>query len=301
MVRYKKYGSRIFLAPDLGGGTGNPGANQAGAVATDGSEDVFKDLDLDDLDAGARAIVEKAKGQLASLQKEKGEATLRAQTEEAQRKQFQSNYDKLQAQIQKGQQQQELDPRAKQLASMEQILVKRGFTADTAKGQAELMLELMTDFGTQLKGEIGHDLAPFAGQVVVREAEFAFNSVQHTDTTGAFQIPAVQQEVWNQCQAMAQNGQQVTPEIVENLAGMAYFKHIKTNSQFVSQPQQQQSTLPNFGRPPSFGGAPSRPQQVDPNAPRHALNEATDAALQVVLGNWAGQGHKAPGFKGGKK
>ncbi len=156
------------------------------------------------------------------------------------------------------------------LNKMMQTLTKRGVPEAQAKVQAEMMLEMLSDFGTELKGQIGQDLSPFASTIVSREAEFAWQQAVATDRTGALQMPELAQQVWEQVESMAKAGQQVTSQIVQNLTGMAYFAHLQNGgaaTTAASAPVQQQQ-LPTVGRLtfPGAGAAPHRPPQYDPNA-----------------------------------
>jgi len=318
MIRYSKY-SRIFLAPpDDRGGAGNPAAAQGGAVE-DGNGSSFKDptagIDLDDLPPDVRGIIEESRKGFAALQKQAADAEAARILEENRRKDFQSNYDKLRVQVESltnaGDVKKD-DPAAEQLKKFTQILVKRGVAAPQAAVQAEVMVEMMGDFGAELKKQIGSDLRPFAATVVSREAESSWHQAVHSDRVGVLQNPELAQEVWAQVQDMALNGQQVTPQIVTNLAGMAYMNHLQKGGQPINGNQtqtvpQQQQQLPNVSRLtyPGAGASAVRPPSFDPSAARSILDPDTDAALQSVMKTWSkGQGGvKAPGLrdtKGGR-
>lgn len=318
MLRYRKY-SRIFLAPEPSGGgggsSGNPAAAQAGAVEQDNGSS-FKDptagIDLDDLPPDVRKVIEESRKGFAALQKQAADTEAARIAEENRRKDFQSNYDKLRIQVESltnsGAVKND-DPAAEQLKKFTQILVKRGVPEAQAKVQAEIMTEMMGDFGVELKKQIGADLRPFAATVVSREAESSWHQAVHSDKVGVLQHPDLAQQVWAQVQDMAQNGQQVTPQIVTNLAGMAYMDHLQKGGQplggnqqtTVPPQQQQQQQLPQVGRLtyPGAGAAASRPPTFDPSAARTVLDPDTDAALQSVMKTWAnGQGGvKAPGLR----
>lgn len=319
MLRYNQFSNRFF-DPDKGGSSGgsggssqgNPAANQGGAAEDNGSASKFVDptanINLDDLDAETRKVIEESRKGFAALQKQTAEVEAARLLEEKQRKQFQAGYDQLTAQIKKGQsQQQQTDPKTEQLEKFTQILVKRGVTAEQAKVQAEIMLEMMGDFGTAIKAEIGAGLGPMAQTMVAREAEFAWGGAAHNDRTGAMQIDSVAKEAWAQVETLVQTGQTVNEAVVKNLVGMAYFNYLQQGGTPVPQQQQQQvqqQQVPQFqtmGRPPFTGGGhvAQRPVQHDANAPKYQLDSDTDAALQVVMGKWAtGQGGvKAPGYR----
>lgn len=324
MLRYNKFGGRIFFAADTatggGGSAGNPAANQGGGGAVDdGSTTEIKDptagLNLEDFDPDTRKIIEDSRKGFAALQKRTADAEAAKQHELNQKKQFQANYDVLAAELKKvtgGQQQQsQTDPRKVQLEKFTQILVSRNVPPDQAKVQAEIMLEMMTDFGTAIKTEIGAGLGPMAHTMVAREAEHSWSAAVQMDRTGAMQIDEVAKEAWSQVETLVGQGQTVNAATVQNLVGMAYFNYLQKGGNPQQQQQQQQQVqqqLPQFqqmGRLtyPGAGAQPFRPAAVDPNAPKHALDADTDAALQVVMGKWAtGQGAvKAPAFRGAIK
>lgn len=309
--------TRIFLAPDTGGGSGGQAPNQQQQQQQgQGSSTTFVDptagVDLDDLDPAVKKIIEDARTGFATLQKTVADTEAARGQEEERRKSFQSNFDKLQAQLKQlngGQGGTDgADPRSQQLDKLTAILVKKGVEPKNAAVQAELMHEMMQEYGQVLKAEIGADLRPFATTVVSREAESAWLQVQHNDKTGVIQIPEIAEHVWSQVKIMAENGQQVTPGVVENLLGMAYFNHIKNGGTPAGQQQQQQhqpvvqqQQLPNVGRLtyPGAGAQARTPVTRDANAPRHTLDTDTDAALQTVMKDWAkgAGGVKAPDYR----
>lgn len=291
MLRYNKYGG-IFFAADGGasGGTGDPNANQGGATlpnAGDSETDPFAGIDLNDLDPDTRKVVESAKTKFASLQKEKADGEALKNQLEQQARSFQSRYDQAQAQLQRltGTQPQ-VDPKVEKIAKFEKILTEKGVTPANAKIQAELMHDMLAVGFNQMKDEIGRDLAPFAGQVIQREAEHAWNVATQNDSIGALQIDEVAKKTWEQVQTLVQQGQQVLPETVKNLAAMAYVEHLEKGGQPNSMPQPPK--FPTMGRPsyPGAGASPFRPPQVDPNAPKYKLDTATEAALKVAISKW---------------
>jgi hypothetical protein len=308
MIQCNKYRRHIFYVPDkaTSGGTGDPGAGQGGAREGEGAAseiDPFAGMDLNDLDPDARKIIEAGQKQFASLQKQLAEQRQATEAQEREKRKFQSEFDGLRAQLQKqlngdAPQGTPVDQaRASHLLKFTKILMDRNVPEAQAKVQAEIMLDMMTDFGTSLKGEIGRDLAPFAGSVIQREAEAAWTTATqpHNDKVGALQIKEVAEQTWSQVQLMVQNGQQVTPDIIKNLSGMAYLKHLEAGgaaAPAVEPPQpptmSQPPTLPSMGRStyPGAGAAPFRPPVFDPHAAKTVLDPATDAALQTVMSKW---------------
>lgn len=317
MRQYNQDEEKIFLAPDDGTGSGGASASATPTPAIQPAANTFVDptagLDLDDLDPSVRDIIEKSRAGFASLQKDKEQAETARLKEESQRKSFQSSFDQLQHQVKQLTGEGAItktDPRAQQLSKFEGILKAKGLPENLIKPQAELMLDLMSEYGQELKREIGTDLRPFANSIVSREAEYSWQTAVASDKTGALQNQDIAQSVWEQVQSMAQNGQQVTPQIVLNLTGMAHFDYLQKGGQSTLPQQQQQQQpqmqqLPSVGRLtyPGAGTSASRPIQRDSNAPKYSLDPDTDAALQTVMSKWA-QGHggvKAPGFREVKK
>lgn len=324
-MRYYKKFMRFMAAPNEGSGsTGNPSASQGGATEPNSQQqeiDPFAGIDLNDLDTDSRKVVEEGKKKFATLQKELAETKNARFLEEKQRKQFQSEHDKLRAQVDKLTKSGDPDPvetaKTLHIEKFEKILKARNVPADQARAQAELMHEMLGEFGADLtkriKAEVGRDLGPMASAVITREAEFAWNQVEQSDNLGMLSVESVRNLVWSQVQAMSSEGQAVSPEVVYNLASMAYVKHVAAGGVAPVAPSTGQSSttpaatmnqppppMPGFGRP-AFSGAGAVPFQhrgVDPNAPKHALDANTDAALQVVFSKWD---KKPSGFHGPKK
>lgn len=294
MIRYNKF-SNIFLAQEGatggGGSAGNPAANQGGASDAGGGDvtvDPFAGIDLDDLDPATRKVMEAAKTSFASLQVQAANEKKAREHSERLARDFQGKHDGLAAQLQKltsggppaG------DPQVELLAKFTATLVAKGVTPEQAKVQAPLMLEMMQTYGETLKGEIGRDMAPFAGSVLQNEALASWNAALANDKFGALQVPEVAESVWAQTQTMIGQGQSVSPATIKNLTNMFYMEHLeKTGGQ---PPTTMSPQLPNVGtlRYPGAGHSPSRPVVVDANAPRYTLDAGTNAALQSVMSRW---------------
>lgn len=289
----------LRLAPESSGGgggsgpAGNPAAQQGGAgEATPPSDtDPFAGIDLDDLEPATRKVIEASRIQFAASQKRATEAEAARVKSENEARLFQQRHDQLKHQVDKltGAGAATQDPvevaKAERISKLTHILVSRGVPEQQAKGQAEVMFEMMGEFGTALKNEIGRDFAPLTTSVVMRDAESAWSQALASDKVGALLIPEVHQATLAQVQIMVDQGKQVTADIVKNLSGMFYLKHLETGASAstttVTTPQ-----LPNIGRPSFGGGQPLRPPIIDPTAPRHQLDAATDAALQSVYSKW---------------
>lgn len=278
------------------GSVGNPAAQQGGV-----SDDPFQGLDLEDLDPATRKVIEDSKAKFASLQKTVADKTAAVEQADKQAKHFQALYDRDLAEFKKGHAPTPPDPQVEQIGKLTKILVSKGVSPDNAKVQAELMHEMMGEFASTIKADIGRDLAPLATSVVVREAELSWSQAEAQDRVGVFAIPDVTTQARTQVQALIDQGSQVTPQIINNLVGMAYLQHLQkggapagASAEPMPQPQ-----LPNIGRSSFTGGGaqPFRPTVPDPTAPKHRLDAATDAALQTVYSKWD---VKPKAFRGGK-
>lgn len=299
---------RFLLAPDTGaasGGVGNPAANQGGASPDQGNQqaaDPLAGINLDDLDPLTRKTVEDAKTKFASLQSQvTAEQNQRLQMQN-QAREFQSKFDRLQAQVQG--QQTVVDPETARNQMAEKVLIDGGVPPEQAKAQAPIFAKMFSTFGDSLKKEIGRDLAPIGQTVLNNQAESAWHQAFQQDKLAALQIPEVAKATRESVQSMLQAGQAVTPEVILNLRNIHYAQHIEAGgnpqqqqqmaqSQF--QPQQQFTQFPQYGSPGFANGNFARqPQQVDVNAPKHVMNADTAAAVAAVTARWGIKG------KGGK-
>lgn len=316
--KHDRFWSRIFLPPDIdpSGGGGNPGADQGGAAGGGGATvtNLFEGLDLNDLDPDAKKQVEAANAKFATLQKEKEELEKKYKFENEQARKFQGAFDQTQAQLQRltggnisGQSPEE-QAKEQQIVNYTAIIQQKapGLDLKVARVQGEMMYDMLGQHAQQIKADIGRDFAPFAQNLLGREAEHAFQEAAAGDTTGAMGDEEIAKTVWAQITELVKQGQQVTTGVVQNLIGMEAYKAVQTGKfQFGNgQQQQQQSSmppipqLPNIGRLSGGGNFPQRQQQRDPNAPRTGpLNEDGEKAMKAVFGNWGKAAEKAPGFK----
>ncbi len=319
LYRNNKYGARrFFFAPDTGaspnGQPASAAAQQGGAAEVDPtasavSADPFAGIDLDDLDPAARKVIEAAKTTFATTQKQAEQERKGREHFERLARKNQSGYDQLKAQVDKltgnGTVSQD-DPKSALLAKFTKTLTDKNVPEEQAKMQAGIMLEMFAEYGGVLKGEIGRDLAPFAGSVLMQEATNAWHQAAQNDKLGALQIPEVAERVWANAQELANNNQPVTAATIKNLASMAYVDHIETHGApntpppvTPAMPYPTAPRYPNVGTPSYPGAVPFRPQVPDPNAARHALDPATAAAISKIKGEWQ---NDVPSMrKGGRK
>jgi hypothetical protein len=296
-----------FHSPDVG--TGSPGANQGGATSVDSGVtapvDPFAGIDLNDLDVETRKTVEKAKAEFASLQKKFEDTEKARKVEEEQKKGFQKRYDEMFA---KQGQQTPPDPEVQLRKEVVQLLISEGLPPAQAEAQAPIFIKLNARFAENLKKDIGRDLAPFAGSVLSQQATTEWHKAVEADAQGkvaALQNQEVAQLVWDEVQNMVKAGQNVTAQTILNLRGMIYTDYLEKGGE----PTQMQNTppptrLPNMGRTsyPGGGSVPFRPQQTDPNAAKHSLNQDTLAALEAVQKDWGHNSKQFPTIRnGGRK
>lgn len=301
---YSRYGSRVFLdphqgGPSGGGGAANPAAQQGGAPDAAGAAsevDPFAAINLDDLDAGTRTVIEDGRKKFAASQKELKAIQAKAEHDGQLARSFQAKHDALQAQLQRlngGAPPPTVQDAAQQklLHQFEKELIANGVTEAQAKVQAPLMLSMMTAYGNQLKAEIGQDLSPFANSVMQTEATNAWSQAVANDRLGALQDPAIATKVWTDVQAMVNARQPVDAGTILNLRNIYYASHIEAGGAPV-QPLPPTPVIPQYpqiGRPtyPGAGAVPFRQLPPDPNAARTVLDPATAAALEAVKSNWS--------------
>lgn len=285
-----------------GGNIGNPGANQGGGGGDiQAPQDPWSGIDPDDLPPEIRTKVLKAKEAFATLQTQQQQAQQQAQQAEQRARQFQSNHDRLQQQLQTltsggNPNQPQADPKAALVSQIEKALMERGVPEAQAKLQAPIHADLLSIQGDALRKEIGAGLAPMANMVLSQNAQNAWTQVSMNDKLGAFQIPEVAQATWENVQHMLQGGQEVTPQIIDNLRRMNYMAHLEANGGTVPNQQQQQQQqqqqvnspqFPNMSTRFTFPGAGNfahnPPPPVDKNAPKTNLNADTQAALAATF------------------
>jgi hypothetical protein len=307
MLLFNKYHRKEFFRDPhqggpSGGATGNPGANQGGVTDPNagGSNepDPFEGINLDDLDAGARQILLDGKAKFAAAQKQLADEKKQREHDQQLARQFQGKYDQLNAQLQRinggtppanqaDAQQQQL------LAEFKKELMSKGVSEAQADIQAPLMLNMMETYGKTLKAEIGRDFSPFATSVMNNEALNAWHEAGALDKLGALQDPGIAGKVWADVQQMVAARQPVDAQTILNIRNIYYAAHVEaTAGQPAGQPPvilpNTPPAFPSFGRTtfPGAGAAAYAPAPVDPNAPRHALDPATAAAISAVTANW---------------
>lgn len=293
-----------FLAPDAGGGSGG-GENPSGAAANGGGANdkegtdldpkLFDSLPWDELDDNTRATLEKIKtGAVATLQS-KQHLNQEFQRVDKLARGFQSEADRLKAEAEKaakGMQQQNQDDPINQVIHTE--LIGAGYTDAEAIKLAPVFGNMFKKVGVIQTGEFGKALAPMAATVLAGQAQDAFLSAQQQDPIGMFQIPEVQQGVWDLVRQRVDKGMETDPAVVLNLAKMVYVDHQTAKAGGGggggggggnNPPGILPTTPPTmrtgglFTTGPGGTMIPIASQPTDPNAPRTVLNDDTRNAL----------------------
>lgn len=274
---------------DQGGGDGGNG----NAVATP-----FDEIDLDLLDDAAAAKVTKAKADYIKAQTDS--ATLQSQLQQQKELtgRFQSEADKQRAELQQLKQPTK-DPF---LAKAEQFLAARGTPPEEIQKAAPFYADLFKESVLMAKEQIGADLGPLAGTVILHDAQTQFTAARAS--IPEIMDDEVSEEVWKFVQQAVQRGEQVPAAAIQNYAKMVYIdqgKHkqpVKTSAPSFVNPsiaQKMNRSTGNVGTGPrfSFPGASvvplgQYPEGGDPSAGT-PMNDDTRNALQAVFGR-LGQG-----------
>lgn len=270
-----------FLTGDGTGGGGTGGTPPAAPV------DIFAGIELDDLPTDQRAILEAAKTQVATLQ-------TNAANFEKQAKIKQSEADKLAAENAKlkGQIPQNHPPQPKApLEEMVELLMGDGMSEELARKQAPTFVRMMAATQQKVEANIANVMAPFVNNTLGQQAQASLNVMAANDPLNAFAVPEVKASVLASCEAIVQQGGNVTPEVVDNLRAMAFVKHLQSGGQPAAAPTAPVATLQPKGLTLNTGGAPfsfsaAPPPPPNPNAPRTTLGVGETAALTNIMSLW---------------
>jgi hypothetical protein len=299
-----------FLAPDAGngsgGGSGSGVGTTAGAVQNGGGANdngdldpkLFESLPWDELDDTTRATLEKIKsGAVATLQS-KQHLNGEFQRVDKLARQFQSDKDRLDAEIKKLRPaQQQNQPNDEYIEVLTAELKGAGYKDEDAAHLAPVFANMFKKVGALQTKAIGESLAPMAATVLAGQAQDAFITAQQQDPIGMFQIPEVQQGVWDLVRQRVDKGMETDPTVVLNLAKMVYVDHQVTKAGGAgggggggggggNPPGILPATPPTMRTGGQFftagpGGSmiPIVNPPTDPNAPRTVMNDDTRNAL----------------------
>jgi len=285
-----------YLSPDSGvsgggsqtGGAGGTGGQNGGGQG--GAKTPFDDLPWDELDDVTKSQLEKIKGEfVATLQKTtKLEGDL-GRTQELQRR-FQADFDRLKAEHDKRSAPPEKD---EYLESVRKTLAESGYSKEEVDKMAPTFAAMFKNITGVQKKEIGVELAPMAATVLGREAEAAFYHARNADTLGMFEDNEIAQAVWDAIQERTKAGEPTNANVVGNLAKI-YWADKQAQSR-AKDPNQPNPPNPNEPKPftfpgmrtgltyPGAGNSPQFNPPMDPNAPKHRLDNDTKAALETTF------------------
>lgn len=295
-----------FSAPDAGGGSGGggdaSGAAKNGGGANDGGDldpKLFESLPWDELDDTTRTTLETIrKASVATLQS-KQHLDKEFQRVDKLARGFQGDKDRLEAELKKAQpqkQQQNQNDEVTEVLTGE--LKAAGYTDKDAEQLAPVFANMFKKVGAIQTAELGKSLAPMAATVLAGQAQDAFLSAQQQDPIGMFQIPEVQQGVWDLVRQRVDKGMETDPSVVLNLAKMVYVDHQVTKAGgggngggggggggggnppgILSATPPTMRTGGLFAAGPGGTMIPIVNQVADPNAARTVMNDDTRNAL----------------------
>lgn len=279
------YATRFFT-PDDGSGSG--GSSGSGNGEGESITTPFDDIALDELDEQTRQAIEKGKRDyIATLQRA---AKLDVDLSHAQElsRRFQSEADRAKAEYEKvtgkSKTNKDDDPL---LDGIRNDLKASGYKDEDVEKMAPTFLRMFTTFGGNLKQSIGKDLGPLASNVLMQQATTAFEQAQDNDTLGMLQVPEVAEHTWKHIQERVKTNQQTTPEIVLNLAKMAFMDYAADKANkgeeieltVASKPDRKSGVTTNFTFPGASRIRPTLPTSSGREGSKTTLNADTQQAL----------------------
>lgn len=268
--------------------------------------DPFAGIDIDILPTEVKAKIEAARTEMKKLSGEIGAA----RNNQGLKDKLQAEVQRLSAELQsKGDgQQQKQDQQDNTIEGQLRLIYKNeGITdAATVEKLVKINAPIMKFMEGRITQGIGVNMAPVANAVINSTANDAFATAVAGDRLGWSKINEVQQFVWDRTQQMTQRGELVSPEVLGNLAYIAYGKYLEehgfppneadSNLQQQQQPRQPQfQPLPNMnqsnGNNPTFtfpgagSGNLARPP-VGSGSNARPLDNETRAAVEATCGNW---------------
>lgn len=272
--------------------------------------DPFAGIDLNLLDDATRAKIENARGQFATVAKLATDG-----------RKFQSDFDRMKAekealeaqlgqQQQQQQQQQQRDPNTPKTVEQEltEYYQGQGMTPADAARVAKVQAGAANIVGRHTRAQMNNDLAPIVGAVIDGGAREAFEQVLEESAMVASD-PEIAQQLWDHTTKMAQAGQVVNKDIIQNLGYIFVAKKAEKNGgalPSMTNPDQHQQTQPgvpvitrnptiedmqNRGTQFTFPGAARGGNHVrNPNtntSRSSSLDPDTSAAMAATVANWA--------------
>lgn len=255
---------QVFYGPEGGGGSGTGDGNNPDPKQQKPNEDdeefvdPFEGVDLDLLPEEARKAIEKAREDLKKVPK------LVKQT-----RGFQSNYDKVQAELQRlqraseqSQQQPPNDPN-KELTEFD-LIVKDYMEEGVPKEAAERAARIIMKHATRREGAIQQHIAktvqPVAVSSSITEATQNFQQIAQLDKRLA--IPEVAQKVWERVEKNAREGKVMSPDMISNLGKVFYMDALDAGEIKIEAPEPvRQQQQPDINTRFTFPGATASVQR----------------------------------------
>lgn len=308
---------RMFFFDAEGGGKSGGGGSGGGSSTTEtvDVEKLFEGIPFDELDDKTQKQLEglrsTLKTSIATLQSKSIDDPKNAEAIEGIKKQardFQSQKDILQSQLDKitgGKKPEEDD----YLEAARNTLKRAGIPDADVEKQAPLYAQLLKDSLVVFKKDLGKDLGPVIGTVVMQQSTSAFEMAQQMDEDGLMAVPEVAELVWGQVKGRAESGQPSTPELVLNLAKIAFVDHnteLRKKGEPAVELQRSKSPDPasmntGFSYPGAGRGGAGRPivtAAPDANAPKTRMNPETEAAVAATFQHMGREsGIFPPGFE----
>ena len=267
-------------------GSGEGDDNAAGSEA-----DPFAGIDFDELPDNIRETLTKAKGEFGKYQTSIKELTDKQAKIEHYARQQQSRADKLQQTVQRHNLNPDdptpkADPNdpssdpnyAKYVAHFKSMQLPDEQAAAMAKmfiGASKIQRE-------EMEQRFGNALRPFVATVGNMHADRMLQSAIAQDTEGVLSIPEIQEGVRESLAVVVQNGNEVTPEVIQQLTNMQYGTYMRSNPGRRQTQAREPFIAPSFNPLASTGG-----HYVPQNLPKPQGPVAANAETAVAANHAA--------------
>lgn len=228
---YKGVGGMFFRSPDGAGGSGGGGTGSSSnqgdgqAVATP-----FDDIDLDELDPTTREKIEKGKADYIATLQSKTALEGRVSSTEQLARRFQAEADRNKAELDRIFGHGRTGGTGATGGTVSEVVVKAltkaGYKESDIQKLGPLFSTMFEEIGGMQQQAIGAGIKPLAETVIAQEAQSAFQQAQAVSPMGILQIPAVAQKTWEYVEKRTQSGERSNPELIANLARIAYVDYL---------------------------------------------------------------------------
>ena len=270
-----------------------PGSSEDANKGGDKPVSLLEGIDLEELpDEVREALLERDKS-FAILQADKTRLETEKQRVEELARNHQSRADRLHEVAKRhnlleepGRQQKQDDPHATLVQTYKERFIADGMKPEAAEAYAK-MFAMSTQVTEQnLKQQLAGIVSPLiqtVGDLTADKLLAQASSGAH-DPNGLFEIPEVAQEVNEHVANMVRTGSNVSLEIIQSLAKMAYGEYVLKNP---DKPKAQSMKMATRQTYPGAGNAPKPPQYTrqQGEAPV-AANSETAAAIAAVTGHF---------------